>query len=74
MSSSLAHVFSSTACLAALYGVGVREEPYVVLAYTLRMSASDAHAFSLTTCFAALDGVGVGEEPCLVLAYTLRNV
>jgi hypothetical protein len=36
MSSSLAHAFSSTACLAALDGVGVREEPYLVLAYTLR--------------------------------------
>ncbi len=36
MSSSLAHTFSSTTCLAALDGVGVGEEPYIVLAYTLR--------------------------------------
>ncbi len=36
MSLSLAHTFSSTACLAALDGVGVGEEPYVILAYTLR--------------------------------------
>jgi hypothetical protein len=35
MSSSLAHNFSSTACLAALDWVGVGEEPYVLLAYTL---------------------------------------
>jgi hypothetical protein len=36
MSSSLAHAFPSTACLATLDGVGVGEEPYVVLSYTLR--------------------------------------
>jgi hypothetical protein len=36
MSLSLAHTFSSAACLAALDGVGVGEEPYLVLAYTLR--------------------------------------
>jgi hypothetical protein len=36
MQSSLAHTFSSTACLAALDGVGVGEEPYLVLAYSLR--------------------------------------